>query len=350
MLPDGGSRRARISIGVIVVNWRNAPDTIECLDSLASADPKPFRVVVIDNGSDDISVEQLVQWSDRNAVPFELLEPEGLERFAEGCGRDSPWLTIVRLAGNRGFAGGNNVGLALLEADDRATHFLLLNNDAVVAPDYFAQMELVLAEHPHTGLCIGTIYEFSDRRRVWYAGGRMRPLRALATHNLRLPAASDPMRTDFVTGCAMVISRGAIARVGMLAECYFPGYMEDAEYSLRVNASGLDLFYAPLALVYHKGGATFGARATSTLTAYHQNKHRLFFVRRNLRGASRLAAMGYMILTKPGRALIDVLQGRRYIGWATLRGTWDGLTTRIPDVPPSRRQARFDLAGDHAAR
>jgi hypothetical protein len=230
------------------------------------------------------------------------------------------------VAENLGFAGGNNVGLAILERESRLTHFLLLNNDAVVTADYFSVMIPVLASRPRAGLCIGTIYELANRSRVWYAGGRMMPLRALVLHELRAPTDTGPSATEFVTGCAMVISRAVLETVGRLAECYFPGYMEDAEYSWRVRAAGFELLFVPRAVVYHKIGATFGARFTSTLTAYHQNRHRLYFVRRNLSGVTRFAAVAYMLVTKPGRAVIDMLQGRRDIGWATLRGTWDGLT------------------------
>ena len=172
---------------------------------------------------------------------------------------------------------------------------------------------------------------------------------------MAVPEAAAPVETEFVTGCAMVISRAALERVGMLAECYFPGYMEDAEYSWRVRGCGLDLMYAPRAAVYHKVAATFGARAVSSLAAYHQNRHRLFFVRRNLRGARRLAAMLYMMVTKPARAVIDVLQGRPGIGWATVRGTIAGLvSTPIQTTRDwSALQARGEpvpLAGDSARR
>jgi GT2 family glycosyltransferase len=107
--------------------------------------------------------------------------------------------------------------------------------------------------------------------------------------------------------------------------------MEDAEYSWRVQRAGLELIYAPRAIVYHKVGTTFGARDASTLTAYHQSRHRMYFARRNLRGTIRAAALAYMLITKPGRALIDLCQGRRAIGGATVRGMWAGLTTRAVD-------------------
>jgi GT2 family glycosyltransferase len=324
-----------VRFGVVVVNWRNAPDTLECLDSLLAARSRPDRVVVLDNGSGDCSVERVVEWAQRHAVCHELRaarEVLSLPGDAAAPQRTpgKPWLTIIDGGANLGFAGGNNFGISLLRREQQLTHFLLLNNDASVAPEYFDEMRVVLERWPRAGLCIGTIYEEGQRDRVWYAGGRIIPSRALVKHELRLPSSSEPVRTEFVTGCAMVIARAALDRAGLLAECYFPGYMEDAEYSWRVRKAGLDLVYAPRPVVYHKVGSTFGARNVSSLAAYHQNRHRLYFVRRNLRGHQRLAALLYMAATKPGRALIDAIEGRPRIGWAVLRGTIDGLVKQLP--------------------
>lgn len=349
MIGEHAAGAGLVSLGVVIVNWRSAADTLLCLESLVEANPRPARVAIIDNGSGDGSFERFAAWAAQRALSFESVDARARGNDRSGTAAHGAWLTIVRVDTNRGFAGGNNVGLALLQREQRLTHFLLLNNDAVVAPDYFAKMQPVLAARPGAGLCIGTIYELSDRTRVWYAGGRMLPFRALAIHELRIPATSHPVDTAFVTGCAMVISRTALEQIGMLAECYFPGYMEDAEYSWRVRRGGFELVYVPTAAVYHKGGASFGARATSPLTAYHQNRHRLYFARRNLRGLQRLTAIGYMIATKPGRALMDVLQGRAHVGWATLRGTWAGLTSApIGRLAPLPGSSSLDSARDGA--
>lgn len=345
-MTDGESSGADVvSLGVVIVNWRNATDTLACLESLVAARPRPARVVVIENGSGDGSFDRLLAWATGRSISFESMEAG---RASARNTDSAPWLSIVRTEANRGFAGGNNVGLALLESERPLTHFLLLNNDAIVAADYFAEMQQVLARHPRAGLCSGTIYELSDRTRVWYAGGRMLPLRALAIHEVRVPPTDEPTGTSFVTGCAMVISRAALQEVGLLAECYFPGYMEDAEYSWRVLRSGFELVYAPRPVVYHKVGASFGARATSPLTAYHQNRHRLYFVRRNLHGRQRLIAIAYMVVTKPGRALIDVLKGRPRIAWATLSGTWAGLTTPRRRLCTDDSAVQLDSADDGA--
>lgn len=335
MKSASASGRPDVSIGVVVVNWRNASDTVSCLESLRAASPRPDRVVLIDNGSGDGSVDRFRKWAQASDISHEVVDVEEQVRSAAPDLTTSPlgtqWLTIIGLTENLGFAGGNNVGLGRLENEGTLTHFLLLNNDAIVERDYFSAMRSVLEAHPDAGLCIGTIYELPNRSRVWYAGGRIIACRALAAHSVAVPPNDEPTPTEFVTGCAMVIARPVLERIGNLPECYFPGYMEDAEYSWRARAGGFELLYAPRPVVYHKVGASFGARATSPLTAFHQNRHRVYFVRRNLRGVSRILALAYMIMTKPARALLDLVQGRRAIGWATLRGTWSGLTTAPRD-------------------
>jgi len=323
--------RVEPKFGVIVVNWKNSADTIRCLDSLGSAELPPERVVVVDNGSGDGSIDRLREWARSRGIHYNFCDPAAAYAAPSATPprHDAHWLTLLDARVNLGFAGGNNIGLALLEREEELTHFLLLNNDALIAREFFTQIAAALERWPNAGLCIGTIFEEPRRDRVWYAGGRFVPSRALAEHNHQLPATGEPMTTDFVTGCAMVIARPVLARVGKLAPCYFPGYMEDAEYSWRVRECGYDLVYAPRAVVYHKVGTSFGARSMSPLTAYHQSRHRVFFARRNLRGMQRLTALAYMAVTKPGRAVVDALSGRPTVGWAVLRGTVAGFVTPL---------------------
>ncbi|MHB1223861.1 MAG: glycosyltransferase family 2 protein, partial [Gemmatimonadaceae bacterium] len=141
----------------------------------------------------------------------------------------------------------------------------------------------------------------------------------------------------FITGCALVVSRAAYDILGPLPECYFPAYMEDAEYSWRARAAGLAVLYAPRPLVYHRGGASAGRATESPWPAYLGVRHRLFFVRRNLRGRQRAIAIGYMIVTKPARALIELVRGRPAMAGAILRGLVSGLWSPAARSRPSAR-------------
>jgi GT2 family glycosyltransferase len=204
---------------------------------------------------------------------------------------------------------------------------MLLNNDAIVAPDFFEEISSALEKQPNAGLITGTILEDPDRDKVWFAGGTELPMRALYRHRLDVPQSHDPVPTDFVTGCAMVISRPLLKQIGPLAEVYFPLYWEDGEYSFRARNAGFPVLYAPRAKVFHRVGATVGAADASPVVAYCQNRLRVFYVRRNYRGWTKAAALGYLAVTKPGRAMIEAARGRPRIGWEILRGTVSGFVS-----------------------
>ena len=165
-------------------------------------------------------------------------------------------------------------------------------------------------------------------------GGHFKPLRSLVLHDLEVPEGDQVVPTEFVCGCAMLIARPALEAVGFLAECYFPVYMEDAEYSYRILSAGLPVVYAPAARFYHKVGSTVGMPGMAPLVAYAQIRHHAFFVRRNLRGIQKIGALLYLAVAKPARAMVELLSGRPRIAWAVLRGTLAGFFSSAAGRPP----------------
>ena len=220
------------------------------------------------------------------------------------------------------------MGLLLLANDAQWTHVLLLNNDATIASDYIARIDDALQAAPDAGLMSGVIYRMDPPNDVWFAGGRAVPWRALVTHVEQRFDDDRPVPTDFVTGCAMVVSREALNTLGPLPECYFPGYMEDAEYCWRARQAGLSVLIAPRAFAYHRVGASFGTDIASPRIGYLLTRHRLFFVRRNLRGLQRAGALAYMAITKPARVVAELLRARPRLAMAIARGTYEGFTSR----------------------
>jgi GT2 family glycosyltransferase len=302
--------------GVVVLNWNNPSDTLACLDSLHEATPPPSYVVVVDNASIDDSQSQIRTWGDTHSA------------LAPPASAETSWLTIIESETNRGFAGGSNLGIAHLLGSTRVTHLLLLNNDATLEPTFFADITRAIQARPDAGILGPTIYEHEDRSKVWYAGGVEYSWRALMQHNRQLPEREDLVDTPFVTGCAMVIARDTIGRIGSLAECYFPAYFEDGDISMRARAAGIPVLYVPFAIAYHKVGATVGATDLGVTLASAKNRLRVFFVRRNYHGLTKAIALGYLVVTKPARALLETLKGRPRIGWAIFSGTFSGFVSR----------------------
>ncbi len=105
-------------IAVIVVNYRRAADTVECLDALLRVAAPAFDIFLVDNGSSAADVAQL-----RDYVAH---HPERI--------------TFTAFPENYGFTGAHNRLFEELVPGDRYEFFLLLNNDAVVEPDFLERM------------------------------------------------------------------------------------------------------------------------------------------------------------------------------------------------------------------
>lgn len=309
-----------LAFGVILLNWNGYDDTAATLESLRLANPRPAYVVVVDNGSHDDSATRLAMWSGANGVTGEVHDITETDRFS----RDT-WLRIILAKGNKGFAGGNNVGIAHLAKNTRATHFLLLNNDAFVAPDYFTRLSDALRSVPDAGIMGCTIYHYPETSQVWFAGGYEDRLRGVALHRYEVPEGANPFPTEWVTGCAMLISRKLYDTIGGLAECFYPIYCEDSDYSLHARAAGASVMIAPAAHVYHRVGGTVGVGEVVPRVAYWQTRHRLFCVRRNYSTGERVIAISYLIMAKPIRALTHLLRGRPAMAGAICRGLLHGL-------------------------
>lgn len=306
-------RRAEPAFGVVILNWNNAPDTIECLDALLSVEDGPSQIVVVDNGSEDGSAELIEAWR--------------AKRPAHSPQAQSGNVHLIRAGRNLGFAGGTNVGIDWILSNTTASHVILLNNDATVSPSFFTDLRDSLRGIITDAVVGPTIYEDPARDRVWYAGAREIQLRALVQHEIVRPESMDSRPTDFVSGCVMVISRGVIEKIGKLAECYYPAYFEDGDFCHRARNAGFPVLYAPAPVAYHKVGSTVRAANIETQLIRAKNRLRVVYVRRNYAGVKKALALAYLAVTKPARFIVDVLSGNPRRGWAVLAGASAGFMT-----------------------
>jgi GT2 family glycosyltransferase len=308
---------------VVIPTFNHADDLITCLTSLREADRTPSRVVVVDDASTEDAVGTLEAWARETGASFEVMGPEQLGRSER-----SPWLTIVAAKTNAGFSVSCNIGLAHVRDHTDAPFVLLLNNDAAVSKSYFIDLAAGLVGRPNVGLATGTIYEW-DRSTVWYAGGRFNPRRAVAEHYLEVPADDATRSTEFVCGCTMLIARQVMQKVGLLPEIYSPAYCEDADYSLAAARAGFELAYVPRAIAFHRVGSSLGRGDRTPKVIYCFNRNRGYAIRRNFSGLDLAAGIGFMALSKPARALWELVRGRPKSAAAFIRGTAAGLFGRI---------------------
>jgi GT2 family glycosyltransferase len=305
---------------VVIPSFNHADDTITCLGALRNAKPRPGKVLLVDDASTEDAVARIAAWAKSEGIDHRIVPVASLQKSLE----PSPWLNIAVLESNSGFVQVCNAGLRYVRDHTKAPFVLLLNNDTEIAPNYFEELAKALARAPETGLLTGLIYEW-DRLTVSYGGATYNPIRALASHSTELPPTDAPTETGFVSGCSMLISRPVLERVGLLAECFQPIYVEDVDYSLRARAAGFPVMVARSAICYHRVGASLGRVNQSPRIVFAMNRNRAFALRRNYKGWRRAAGITYLAVTKPGRALLELVRGRPRAAWAVLSGMLVGV-------------------------
>ncbi|MBK7190517.1 MAG: glycosyltransferase family 2 protein [bacterium] len=220
---------------VVIVNWNGMAVLRDCLASLRDSRYHGLRVILVDNGSTD------------NSVPWTRQHHPGVE--------------IIDAGENLRWAGGNNVALRRLLAEDGDPLILLLNNDTIVPEGSLHTLARALAADPLAWLATPRICYAADPARVWYDGGVVGRHSGWVRHDgiRKLAGRLDPQPryVDYGTGCALLMTSEALRRLGLFDES-FHFYGEDADYSLRARAAGGRILHVPRSLVLHKVSATLG--------------------------------------------------------------------------------------------
>jgi GT2 family glycosyltransferase len=309
---------AKPSVCVVVVNWNGLSDTQECLASLAEVSYPCFQVLVVDNGSrgDDASIL-------RAAFPA---------------------VTVLEAGENRGFTGGNNLGIQYA-LKTGADYILCLNNDTVVAPDFLGPLVQALEDDPQAGLAVSQIFLYGHDSEALYVGAdcdfgadALRVQKGPVWHVMPTPELlqrTQPYETAVATGCALLARAEVMRQLGGFDDRYF-AYFEDADLSLRVAALGLRRLVVPQSRVWHKEGRSTGGALSPTALFYLVRNTRLLaethasegqgpsYYRRFARLYQRIA-LGFLVRpdedgrnlerTRAIRAAIQHAQSGRYGRW-----------------------------------
>jgi GT2 family glycosyltransferase len=284
-----------LPVAVIIVAWNQLEKTLACLDTVAALDYGPIQTILVDNGSEQ--------------------PPAGAvaARF--------PAVEVLRLPENLGFAGGYNAGLRrALEGDGR--HFLLLNNDTLLAPGVLAQLVDELESAPEVGLVTAKIYYAANPRRVWTVGANLNAFLDLKDGGMGQIDEGQwdaPRDVDFAPFCAILIRREVIARVGLLDEGYFL-YYEDMDYCRRARAAGWRIRLRPDAQVLHDVSASSGGR-DSPMERYWMAQSSGRYFRKHGRGPRLLLIVPFRLLSALKMTARLLAQGKR----DALRAYWRGL-------------------------
>jgi GT2 family glycosyltransferase len=282
-------------VTVIIVAWNHLEKTLACLQTVAALDYDPLHTILVDNGS----------------------EPP----LAAAVGARFPAVEVLRLPENLGFAGGYNAGLRRALAGG-GRHFLLLNNDTLLAPNVVSLLADEIESAPNIGLATAKIYYAAEPSRIWTVGANLNvflDLKDDGKGQIDRGQWDAPRDVDFAPFCAILIRREVIERVGLLDEAYFL-YYEDMDYCRRTRAAGWRIRLRPDAHVLHDVSASSGGR-DSPQERYWMAQSSGRYFRTHGRGPRLLLIIPFRLGSALKMTLRLLAAGKR----DALRAYWRGL-------------------------
>lgn len=244
-------------IAAIVLQYGQWQKTRESVLSLLRSTMAPWRVVVVDNASPDDSASQI----------HSFLASQGPVAHIQRSGeRAKEKLVLLQMASNGGYASGNNAGI---DAAPGADGYLILNNDATVAPNALEIMWRRLQKSLRPGLCGPTIaYPAAPGAQQTIqccAGGHTNYSTGLSTFTgegltvheaMALNQQDVEQNLNFICGACVLASGEFVREVGPMDEGFFL-YCEEQDWALRAGKH-FSLAWAPEALCIHQEGASTG--------------------------------------------------------------------------------------------
>lgn len=230
---------------VIIVNWNGKDYLPACLDSLGKQDYDDFETIVVDNGSHDGSADLV-----RNSYP---------------------WVRLVQLNENTGFATGNNTGLAAANAE---AYIVTLNNDTRVEASWLSELISAVEQDPGVGMVASRICTWDDPDRIDSLGVAICP-DGMSRGSRRMARFSDLSlaKTEEIllpSACAALYRLKMIDEIGFFDDDFF-AYCEDTDLGLRGRLAGWRALLARDAVVYHRYSRSGGAFSPLKLYLVERN-------------------------------------------------------------------------------
>lgn len=290
----------------ITLSYNRKEDTIECIESLKKMKYPNFKILVVENGSTDDSLQAI-----KNQFPD---------------------ISVIEIKNNVGYARGFNTGLKYAY-ENGAEYFLILNNDTVVDPYVLNALVRVAERDDSVGFVSGKVYFYDQPEKLQTVGRRSHPI--LLVHELvgreeHDHGQYDEMKEyDFLDDIFLLVRKRAYEDTGGYDPNFFL-YYEETDWCARVRRAGYKLVYTPEAKIWHKHGKTTGGDNSVTFV-YYTARNQILFMRRNSPPGHFVRYLRYLTARSPRRMARWVKHRRFDLLSAYVRGIISGILWLIRD-------------------
>ena len=293
------------NVHIVIVNYNSWRDTLECLESVLRNDYGEFKIIVVDNNSQDGSMDYMINWAegrldiwnDPGNVLYELSNPPiakpidytfiDFRENKDFSSYQSSELIFIQSGQNNGFAAANNIAIKYAEQQNNYRYIWLLNNDAVIEADALSTLIKGVKGHSEVGVAGSKILYYSNPKRLQNVGSKIikgsffklcKPIVNLTDYNEDIGQYDKPFYVDDLMGASMLITKDALHDVGIMPEEYFL-YGEETDFNFNAAKHYYKLMTFPDSRVYHKKGSSTGGD-DSALSIYYRTRNQFILYKK----------------------------------------------------------------------
>ncbi|WP_457753370.1 glycosyltransferase family 2 protein [Thermococcus sp.] len=281
-------------VSIIILNWNGWRDTIECLESVYRIDYQNYDVIIVDNASQDKSIEKIKEYAhgklkinskffeynpeNKPIKVFELTEDNALQGkfnrpLYEKYDPDRR-LILIKNKENYGFAGGNNIGIKFALSMLNPEYILLLNNDTIVTKTFLSEL-VKLAEKDARIASVQPLLLKPDGHTIDSLGQEILKYGARDI-GMGFEYKKIEKNKEIFGACAAAALYKArvLKEVGIFDEDFFILF-EDVDLSWRIRLAGYQSMLCTSSIVYHKRGISGNKKSKNATKRYYSSKNRL---------------------------------------------------------------------------
>jgi len=242
-------------VSIVFLTWNGKKYTFDLLNSLKKINYKNYNIIVVDNGSDDGTQEELKK-------------------------KYGGIITLIENKKNLGFAEGTNIGIR--EALKRESKYIItMNNDMIVEKNFLNFLVDVMEKHPEVAVSTPLIYYMNPKNMIWCAGCKytiksFKPLKQGDTD-------IGQLKEGYVDACDCVLMmRSNVLKEEGLLEGKFFLIHELTEWCLRVTKKGYKCLFKPKSKVWHKVSVSMKqTRNEDEISTYYNLRNWLLTIKKN---------------------------------------------------------------------
>lgn len=232
-----------VDVSIIIPIFNQIEFTRQCLLSIHDSTPSSrFEIIIIDNGSNDESLDFLKE----RVEGISIIENKENLGFVEAC-----------IQGTEAARGG---------------YLLFLNNDTQVTSGWLEALLEPFNSDPETGI-VGAKLVYPDGRLqeaggiVWNDGNACNYGRGDDPNLWRYGYLRE---VDYCSGACLIMPKYLWDKVGGFDRRYTPAYYEDTDLCLTIKRLGYRVIFQPKCVVVHHEGATAGRNITKGFKRFQE--------------------------------------------------------------------------------